>query len=412
MNRIILLCLSLLWTATAIPVDAQVAGDRATDRRPDDYRSRNFLIHTDLAKDDAEELLQKMETMLQIISRYWGAPSRKVIECYVIDDIKLWPPRSLPNEAVNAVNGGGLTIARGMRRGNQLNMNAIVYASNRFGTPQHEAVHAYCYQTFSSTGPTWYAEGMAELGNYWVENDSTVTAPDYVIRYLTQSDRKTLAEITDNQQQTGDGWRNYAWRWALCHFLVNNGNFHDRFRTVGVGYLTGKPASFERAFETQMEELDFEFQFFIDHLEQGFDVHRCAWDWKAKFREQKGTRPVIAKVKADKGWQSSGLKVISGQTYQLTARGAWKTADNAEEVSVGGDAAGSGSLLGTIYHDHQLSREFELGGKQTFTATATGKLMLRCRDEWTQLNDNKGTISVEFLSASDEAAIPARRASE
>jgi hypothetical protein len=38
--------------------------------------------------------------------------------------------------------------------------------------------------------------------------------------------------------------------------------------------------------------------------------------------------------------------------------------------------------------------------------------MLRCRDEWNQLNDNKGTISVEFLSASDEAAIPARRASE
>lgn len=399
-----LLCLFLLTETLIAPiVSAQNAEERVEDRRPDDYRSPNFLIHTDLAKKDAEELLQKMETMLQIISRYWGAPSRKMIECYVIDDVKLWPAGSLPRDAASAVSGGGLTVARGVRRGNQLNMNAIVYASNRFGTPQHEAVHAYSYQTFGVTGPTWYAEGMAELGNYWVENNTTVTAPNYVLQYLKQSRRKTLAEITDNRQQTGDGWQNYAWRWALCHFLVNNGNYRDRFRAVGVGFLTSQSASFERAFETQMEELDFEFQFFIDHLEQGFDVDRCTWNWKARFREQKGTRPVVAKVKADQGWQPSGLKVIAGQTYTMTTSGTWQTSDSGENVSAAGDATFTGQLVATIYDNHQLSQEFELGDQPSFTARATGQLMLRCRDSWDQLSDNKGTISVELTSMPDEA---------
>ena len=382
-------------------------GQDATDRskavrQPEDYRSRNFLIHTDLAKDDAEVLLKKLETMLKIISRYWGAPSRKVVECYVVDDLDCWPPASLTPEIRNTVRHGGITIARGTRRGSQFNMNAIVYASNRFGTPQHEAVHAYCYQTFGVTGPTWYAEGMAEMGNYWVEGDSTVTAPDYVIQFLRRSPRKTSLDITDNQQQTGDGWQNYAWRWALCHFLVNNDNYNDRFRPLGVGFLTGKRVSFARTYESKMEELEFEFQFFIDHLQRGFDVNRCAWDWNAKYRQQNGTRPVVSKIQADKGWQPSGLKVVKEQQYRLAVEGTWKLSGDATEVSADGDASSAGSLVGVLFHDHQLSAEFELGGNGTFTAEEDGQLLLRCRDDWSQLNDNKGTVSVELMSADDE----------
>lgn len=382
--------------------NAQDAKDRDKPRAPDNFRSRNFLIHTDLPADDAHELLQKMETMLQIISRYWGAPSRKQIECYVIDDVQYWPPGLLSNVAADAVRGGGITIARGIRRGNQLNMNAIVYASNRFGTPQHEAVHAYCYQTFGVTGPTWYAEGMAEMGNYWVDGNSSVAAPDYVIQFLKRSKRKSIAEITDNRQQTGDGWQNYAWRWALCHFLVNNRNYSDRFRTIGVGYLTGKPASFERAFESKMEELEFEFEFFIDHLEQGFDVSGCTWNWKARFREHKGTRPVVAKIKADKGWQPGGLKVTKGKTYHYTTDGEWNTSDEADDVSATGHDDGTGALIGAIYDDHALSAEFVFDSDGVFTAIKDGQLMLRCRDKWNQLSDNDGTIIVDFMSTSSE----------
>ena len=389
-----LLCIA--WPHCAVGQDGR---DRNPDaRRPQDYRSRNFLIHTDLPNDDAEALLQKMETMLKIISRYWGAPNRKAIECYVVDNVDYWPDGSLPPAVRNTVRLGGITIAQGSRRGNQFNMNAIVYASNSYGTPQHEAVHAYCYQTFGVTGPTWYAEGMAELGNYWVEDNATVTAPDYVIQYLKRSPRKSLEEITDNRQRTGDGWQNYTWRWALCHFLVNNSNYYDRFRPMGVGFLTGRPSTFARSYASKMEELEFEFRFFVDHLERGFDIDRCVWNWKARYREQKGTRPVVARVRADKGWQPSGLKVVSGQEYRLTTEGMWRTSGDGEAVLADGEPAGTGKLIGILFNDYELSTPFELGADGTFTAVDDGQLLLRCRDEWNQLGDNKGTISVEIMS--------------
>ncbi|MCP4783617.1 MAG: hypothetical protein GY903_15740 [Fuerstiella sp.] len=393
----------LLCVGSTISAVGQNGLDRNDDaRRPENYRSQNFLIHTDLARDDAEALLQKMETMLKIISRYWGAPNRKTIECYVVDNLNYWPAGSLSPNVRATVSQGGITIAQGSRRGNQLNMNAIVYASNSYGTPQHEAVHAYCYQTFGVTGPTWYAEGMAELGNYWVEDDTTVTAPDYVIRHLKRSPRKSLEEITDYRQRTGDGWQNYTWRWALCHFLVNNRNYYDRFRPMGVGFLTGRPSTFARSYASRMKELKFEFEFFVDHLDRGFDIDRCVWNWKARYREQKGTRPVVARIRADKGWQPGGLKVVKGQDYHYTAEGTWRTSKDSEEAFADGGPTGNGKLIGILFNDYELSAPIELGTDGTFTATGDGQLLLRCSDAWNRLSDNKGTISVEFMSAKDD----------
>ena len=220
------LLLIALWPSGSA-ADERGAATRA------DYKSANFILHTDLSREDAEELLTKLETMLEIVSRYWGAPSRKTIECYVVVMPDNWPDDVLPPQAKAQVRQGGITLAQGIRRGRQLDMTAVVYASAEFGTPLHEAVHAYCYQTFGVTGPTWYAEGMAEMGNYWVEGDSSVNCPEYVIEFLKQSPRPTIEQITDSDQNTGDGWRNYAWRWALCHFLVNNPNYQERFRVLG-----------------------------------------------------------------------------------------------------------------------------------------------------------------------------------
>ena len=71
-------------------------GKRQPDSvRPRDVRSRNFVLHTDLNDKDAEELLERLETMLKLISSYWGQPNRKIIECYVVKDLKNWPPNSL-----------------------------------------------------------------------------------------------------------------------------------------------------------------------------------------------------------------------------------------------------------------------------------------------------------------------------
>lgn len=368
----------------------------ANAQQPADYRSRNFVLHTDIPTEEAELLLEKLESMLSIISRYWAAPSRTTIECYVVKDVRNWSPAVLPAEARSVVQRGGITVAKGVRRGKSMVVTAKVYASSKFGTAQHEAVHAYCYQTFGRTGPTWYAEGMAELGNYWKDENPTVTAPQYVIQYLKQSKRKSLPEITDTKQQTGDGWQNYAWRWALCHFLVNNPNYQDRFRILGANFLSGRTNSFQRSFGSQTEELEFEFQQFVDHLSVGLNLERCAWDWKAKYKLQIGSRPITCRVYANRGWQPSGLLVEKGQRYTVSCSGQWKTSSD-QEVSADGNTDGTGRLVAAIFDNNKLGPNIKLGASTSFRASRDGKLVLRCQDEWNDLQDNSSFIEIQLL---------------
>lgn len=128
-----------------------------------DFASSHFLLHTDLADDEAEELLDRLETMLPLIAKYWGRPLSGGIEMYVVKDLKNWPPGALPDEGRPAIErGAGVTISQGRSNGQAFVAKSTVFAVADRGTPQHEAVHAYCAQTFGRSGPIWYSEGMAE----------------------------------------------------------------------------------------------------------------------------------------------------------------------------------------------------------------------------------------------------------
>ena len=88
--------------------------------------------------------------------------------------------------------------------------------------------------SFGSTGPVWYAEGMAELGQYWKEGELGVDIEPLVIDYLTHAPPKKLKDIVAVGQVTGDSWKAYAWRWALCHLLAHNPNYSRRFKRLGM----------------------------------------------------------------------------------------------------------------------------------------------------------------------------------
>ncbi len=412
-------CTGLTWVVQClIRVSLCLAGisllpghadaDEGANLPPREFRSKNFVMRTDLPERDAQQLLDKMETMLRIVSGYWGAPSRKTIECCVVSNADTWPAELLPAPVRPHVQNGGLTVAQGVRIGRQMNVSAVSYASSRFGTPQHEAVHAYCYQTFGSTGPTWYAEGMAEMGNYWVENNSGVNTPDYVIDFLRNSDRPSIDEITSLDQASGDGWRNYAWRWALCHFMVNNSNYSDRFRTYGISLLNGKRQTFGSAFDSQRKELEFEFGFFLDHLQSGFDCRRCSWDWKSRFRTPRTDRPLSATIKADRGWQPAVLRMVPGQKYRIEWDGTWNTnstqsrpdsSPKSPDQPSTEESPGQQLLKGCVMlqgQKLQLSEPFEVHSGKSFAGEFAGDLYLRCPDSWDSLEGNSGTVRLQI----------------
>ena len=165
---------------------------------PADFKSAHFLVHTDLPAKEARELLARLETMLSIISTYWNHPPVGVIECYVVGDLDCWPAGSLaPEGRAKIEQGAGVTLVDAILVGNKpVAAKAVVYAVADHGTAQHEAVHAYCGQAFGRTGPLWYSEGMAEVGQYWCKGDTAVHCPDYVIEYIHSRPPKSLREFS------------------------------------------------------------------------------------------------------------------------------------------------------------------------------------------------------------------------
>jgi hypothetical protein len=370
-----------------------------------DYSSRNYLLHTDLPADEAQELLKRLETMLTIVSRYWNARSSRVIEMYVIKDLANWPPGSIDPQAMASIeNRAGITLSTTQfvrdTRGNEriTAAHSVVYAIADGGVPQHEAVHAFCHQSFGRTGPVWYAEGMAELGQYWRDKQSDVEIHDYVLEYLQQTDPKPLAEIVDPDQRTGDSWQNYAWRWALCHLLNYNPNYQPRFRPLGLSLLSGQGASFEQTYGDLAPEIAFEYRFFLEHLTNGYRCDLAAWDWKTKCVQLRKGASVQAKIDARKGWQPTRLRAQEGTTYSWTTTGTWKTSE-AGEMSANGNEQGEGKLVGILFDDYRLSDVFELGESGEWTATGEGDLHVRCRDDWGRLGDNTGTVTVRWTLA-------------
>jgi hypothetical protein len=379
------------------PAAPQAGQPEAAPQVPATHTSRNFVLHTDLPATSARELLERLETMLKIISRYWGRANQQVIECYVVRDLARWPQGSMDPEVLSSLRGGGgLTKGRVARRGNRLLSKAIVYAVADRGTPQHEAVHAYCIQAFGRTGPLWYAEGMAEMGQYWVEGDSAVHCPQVVVDYLRNAKLKSLNAIVNSRETTGDSWQNYAWRWALCHLLANNANYAPRFRPLGLALLNKRDVSFETVYGSMAPEIAFEYRFFLKHLDRGYRVDLCSWDWKAKYRRPRGQSRVVSRIHADRGWQPSRLLVRQGERYAFTAEGTWSLTADGQPLSAAGGKSDQGRLVGAVFDDYALTEAFPLGASGQFTAARDGKLVLRCQDRWHDLADNKGTLTVRI----------------
>lgn len=368
---------------------------------PQDHKSAHFLLHTDLEDQAAKELLARLEAMLGLVADYWGKRPVGQIECYVVDDRHAWAAddAAIPDVAWAKIRAGsGMTASRTTKSRAGRSGQAIVYAAAAGTVVQHEAVHAYCRQTFGEVGQPWYAEGMAEVGQCWRAGNQGVNADARVLEFLRSREPRALQEIVDPKAEPGSA-EDYAWCWAVCHVMTFTPAYKDRFAAFGRSMLQGKRASFEKVFGAKLREIEFEYRFFLAHVERGYRVDLCDWDWSQRFQPIRVDKPLTATIAARRGWQPTGGLCEAGRTYAYRATGAWALASQAADSTATGDARGNGRLVGAVLADFELSAPFELGEQGTFVAPAAGKLYLRCRDSWNELADNRGEVSVELSAA-------------
>jgi len=359
------------------------------------FRSAHFTVHTDLPAAQARPLLERLEATLAWAEAYWGRRGAGAIECYVVADLRHWP--TLPAVArAKIAQRAGVTLTETLTlNGQHVAAKAVVYAPAEGGSLEHETVHAYCGQTWGATGPLWYAEGMAEVGQY-ARGDGAVDCPPGVLDYLKRTRPPTIAKVVGASATTGDGWRNYAWRWALCQMLVDNPNYAARFRALGIGLLENRPTDFGQSFGAAAHELEFEYRLFLTNLQRGYRVDLCRWDWKRRFKTLPAGAKADCRVLAERGWQPTGVLVKVGDKYDVVTAGRWRTGLAGSEVDASGSPQGTGRLVAAILADYRLSEPFEVGGHGTFVASRSGKLYLRCQDSWGELADNEGSITVRI----------------
>jgi len=385
-------------------------GDEALERKfrslsdeapaqPRLVRSPHFAFMTDVSDREWAVISFKLERMVTALQKFLGRRMTGVVEGFVVRDLARFPPGMIDDAFGVEKIRRGEGVCVNSRLGTQ--RQARLYSCGDHGVIQHECVHGICHLTFGSTGPTWLAEGLAELGNYWKDGDETVDLPVPVIGYLQNATpKRTLLEIAVPGRTEAGTWQDYAWRWALCHLLANNPNYANRFVPLAVALMEERDGvSFESVYGPVAREISFEYDQFLATLGNGYRSDLTAWPWQAKFQRLAEAATFTVKIKAQAGWQPARVLVEAGERYDIAATGTWRIAAAGQPLDADGEVDGRGRLVAAVFADHALSAAIPLGRQAVLAAPTAGHLFLRCDDAWTELADNDGELTVTIRHA-------------
>ena len=176
--------------------------------------------------------------------------------------------------------------------------------------------------------------------------------------------------------------------------LLCNPNYATRFRTLGDSYVTQGHDSFDNAFASVTDEIAFEYAFFLEHMDVGYRVDLCRWDWQKRFHTLDSR---------DCECPHRGGARLPGFGTDGRGRPELRLCDHRFVGHHGGgihecrrQPHGTGRMVAVVLDAFRLGEPFELGNQGKFVAPNSGNLYLRCQDEWNQLQDNHGAIQVRF----------------
>jgi len=210
----------------------------------------------------------------------------------------------------------------------------------------------------------------------------------------------------------------YAWCWALAALLDGHSRYRERFRRLAADVRRQDFNNhFRKSFSDDWANLQIDWQIFLAGLEHGYDFDRM------QFEPTPGI-PLSAdgatvSVRADRGWQDTGISLRAGETYELTARGRFQIAKTSkiwwcepQGVSVRYyQGQPLGKLLAAVVHvpeespaEPRLSAGVAIGRNGRIRPSLPGTLILRVNDSAAELSDNKGTTEVSVVRVNGPAS--------
>jgi hypothetical protein len=204
----------------------------------------------------------------------------------------------------------------------------------------HEGVHSFMNMLIGGAGPPWYMEGMAELlaTHRWQDGQLTVGRFPTSSREVLQLGRieiiqdaaaaghvRSLADILALRGSASIDRDAYGWTWGLTAFLDGHPRYRERFRSLPALLRTAEfEAGFRQLFADDWPQLVSEWFAFVANIDYGYDFERMAIDFRAGSPLDADDSRI--KINADRGWQSSAVRLEAGKTYELSATGRYQVA--------------------------------------------------------------------------------------
>ena len=288
----------------------------------------------------------------------------------------------------------------------------------------HEGTHSFMLTRLTGSFPTWYFEGMAELfGTHRVDDGpgglkvQTRYMPrdrdevpywgrtKLIADAYREGRARNLKGVFAIEPSRNMGNEDYAWSWAVCYFFDMHPAYRERFRTLfklpaGSDFME----AMQKLYEADSDQVVTQWQVFITGLDYGYELERAA------IRFQPG-QPLPASgatvaVATNCGWHSTGIRLQAGQTYELTATGRYRVANEAKPwysepdgVTIRyHDGLPLGMLVAAVQPDHvgsgvtPLIKPVDIGSASKLTPQQDGTLYVKINEATADLADNEGSL--------------------
>jgi len=427
----------------SIPTDVQTI-HRPSETRPtyDDQKltalgfskaiSERLILYSDLKTDDLRGLPNLADQLYPELENYFGP---------LPPDLEGRPYQMtafLMSDAQRFVDAGLLSAGRiqpheGWYRGNEFwwNQQPSEYYTRHLLL--HEATHCYMHVMPSVDCPPWYVEGMAEwFGTHQMDETGKLRigvlpeSPDNYLGWARISviqeevaagrlqDIDQILKYTFNDFQKLPA---YAWSWALCHYLNAHPRYQKPFHELAKRLMDGgflNTAS--ELFAPDLRDLKTEWLLFASELQYGHDIPRSVIDFEPGIELAHGTETPALGISSTRGWQSTRVNLIAGQSYQIQSSGRVTLAETSKPwisepqgISIryfSGQPLGR--LMGFIRPSppddapapagREILKLLPLGPDVKLVAPHSGTLYLRVSDAWNELQDNDGEYQVRIKS--------------
>ena len=424
------ICLCLVCIATIFQAQAISQDITKTEHGFNKLTTPRISIVTDLELDDE---LQRWPVYLDQAIEQWKtvfAPVPIKLEglqttVYLIGDKAKWQRLGLLDQLPNLIDG--------YQAGDQLyvvDQPSTYYRRLLF---LHEATHWIMYRWQGGAGSPWLMEGMADyLGTHELR-DGRIRLGFFPPRAdqvpywgrlrlisdtLNKSSAPKLSEIVAFRDMQEHRMERYSWSWAACTFFATQTELRQDFQHLYRGqldYSFESSARWLRVLENDWKKLSIQWRCFVDDLDYGVDVTRSALEWGSLENRilNKGEESNFT-LRADRGWQSTGILVESGESIELSAEGRVVVREFADGKRWSSEPQGItveyhrgkplGCLIGVLasVEEEQHSARWKtirIGNQAVLTASQKSILLLKLNEPSRDLVDNQGTLNVSVRKA-------------